>query len=51
MSWVTKKRKLFFCLVEKLLSPHEESNLRPLDSTLRCSTTKPKRLCDEQGLP
>ena len=26
---------------EKILSPHEESNLRPLDSALRCSTTEP----------
>ena len=48
--------KVFFLFVlsrvwdkEKLLSPHEELNLRPLDSTLRCSTTKPKRLYDEQG--
>ena len=24
------------------LSPHEESNLRPSDSTLRCSTTEPQ---------
>ena len=25
---------------EKILSPHEESNLRPSDSALRCSTTE-----------
>ena len=25
---------------EKILSPHEESNLRPSDSTLQCSTTE-----------
>ena len=31
------------------LSPHEESNLRPLDSTLRCSTTEPQRLYSERG--
>ena len=31
----------------KLLSPHEESNLRPSDSALRCSTTEPKRLHGE----
>ena len=30
------------------LSPHEESNLRPLDSTLRCSTTEPQRLYSER---
>ena len=29
---------------EKILSPHEESNLRPSDSALRCSITKPQRL-------
>ena len=31
----------------KLLSPHEESNLRLLDSALRCSTTEPQRLHGE----
>ena len=31
----------------KLLSPHEESNLRPSDSALRCSTTEPQRLHGE----
>ena len=34
---------------EKILSPHEESNLRRSDSALRCSTTKPQTLCGEQG--
>ena len=34
---------------EKILSSHEESNLRPPDSTLRCSTTEPRRLYGEQG--
>ena len=29
---------------EKVLSPHKESNLRPSDSALRCSTTEPQRL-------
>ena len=29
---------------EKILSPHEESNLRPSDSALRCSTTEPQTL-------
>ena len=29
---------------EKLLIPHEESNLRPSDPALRCSTTEPQRL-------
>ena len=28
---------------EKILSPHEESNLRPSDSALRCPTTEPQR--------
>ena len=28
---------------KKNLSPHEESNLRPLDSALRCFTTEPQR--------
>ena len=31
----------------KILSPYEELNLRPLDSTLRCSTTEPQRLYSE----
>ena len=35
---------------EKILSPHEESNLRPSDSTLRCSTTEPQILYGERGL-
>ena len=26
-----------------ILSPHEESNLRPSGSALRCSTTEPER--------
>ena len=34
---------------EKLLSHHEESNLRPLDSALRCSTTESQRLHKERG--
>ena len=29
---------------EKILSPHEKSNLRPSDFALRCSTTEPQRL-------
>ena len=33
----------------KILSPHEESSLRPSDSALRCSTTEPQRLYGEQG--
>ena len=28
---------------EKILSPHEESNLTPSDFMLRCSTTEPQR--------
>ena len=34
---------------EKILSPHEELNLKPLDSVLRCSTTELQRLHSEQG--
>ena len=40
---------MFFVLLrawdkEKILSLHEESNSRPSDSSLRCSTTEPQRL-------
>ena len=35
---------------KRILSPHEESNLRPLDFVLRCSTAKPQRLYGEWGL-
>ena len=35
---------------EEILSPHEELNLRPLDSTLLCSTTESQRLYGERGL-
>ena len=34
----------------KILSPHEEWDLRPSDSELRCSTTKPQKLYGERGL-
>ena len=39
---------MFFVLLrawdkEKILSTHEESNLRPSDSALRCFTTKPQK--------
>ena len=34
----------------KILSPHEESNLRLSDSTLRCSSTEPQRLNGKRGL-
>ena len=30
---------------KKILSPYEESNLRPSDSALRCSTTEPSASC------
>ena len=32
---------------EKILSPHEESNLRLSDSAIQCSTTEPQRLCGD----
>ena len=35
---------------DKILSPNEESNLRPMDSVLRYTTTEPQRLYGEQGL-
>ena len=35
---------------KKILSPHEESHLRPSDSMLRFSTTEPQRLHSERGL-
>ena len=35
---------------ETILSPHEESNLRPSDSALRCCATEPQRLHGERGL-
>ena len=46
-------RKMFFVMSRvwdkgKILSLHEESNLRPLD--FRCSTTEPQRLYGERGL-
>ena len=34
---------------ETILSPHEESNLKPSDSALRCSTTESQRLYREIG--
>ena len=34
----------------KILSPHEESNLKLSDSAFRCSTTEPQRLHGERGL-
>ena len=42
-------KKGVFCLVtsvghRKILSPHEELDLRPSDSALRCSTTEQQRL-------
>ena len=53
MSSVKKHRKMFFFSchkhgTKKKLSPYKESNFRPSDSVLRCSTTKP--LYGEQGL-
>ena len=35
---------------EKILSPHEESNLKPSNTALGCSTTVPQRLHGERGL-
>ena len=35
---------------ENILSPHEESNLRPLNSMLWCPNTEPQGLYGEQGL-
>ena len=51
---VVNKERFFFDLSqawdkEKILSPHEESNLRPSDSVLQCSTTEPQRVHGERG--
>ena len=50
-----KWRKMFFVLSRawdkvKILSPHKESNLKPSDFVLRCSTTEPQRLYGDRGL-
>ena len=51
-----KEIKIFFFVLprawdkEKMLSPHEESHLRPSVSALRCSTADPQRLDGERGL-
>ena len=49
-----KKDVFSFChergTKEKILSPHEESSLRPSNSALRCFTTEPHRLHGEWGL-
>ena len=55
MSSVKEQRKMFFVLSrawdkEKILSPYEESNVRPSDSALRCSATEPQRLYSDRGL-
>ena len=47
------KKDFFFHVIvsmgqKKILSPHEESNPRPSDSMLLCSTTEPQRLHSEQ---
>ena len=39
--FVNRKRKM---------QTHEETNLRPSDSALRCSTTEPQKLYGERGL-
>ena len=51
---ITHWGKMFFTLSwmwdkEKIGSSHEESNLRPSNSALRCSTTGPQRLYGERG--
>ena len=50
---VNKERCLLSCYKlgtkKKILSPHEESNLRPSDSVLQCSTTEPQRVHGERG--
>ena len=44
------KKKAWAWDKEKILSPHEELNLRPLDFALRCPTTELQRLHSERGL-
>ena len=34
----------------EILSHHEESNLRPSDSAVRCSTSEPQSLYSQRGL-
>ena len=50
---VNKERCLLSCYKlgtkKKILSPHEELNLRPSDSVLQCSTTEPQRVHGERG--
>ena len=46
-----EKEKVVFCLVSSVRKkniPHEESNLKPSDSALRCFTTEPQRLYGKQ---
>ena len=54
---VSKEIENYVCFVlsrawdkKKILSPHEELHLRPLDSTPQCSTTEPHRLHGGRGL-
>ena len=54
-NFVCIRERCFFILSqvwdkEKSLSPHEELNLRPLDSVLRYSTTESQRLRGGGGL-
>ena len=49
------EKDVFRCVFDererkKSLSPHEESNLIPADSALRCSTTEPQRLYGERRI-
>ena len=43
-------RKMFFVLSRAWDKDKEQSNLRPSDSVLRCSTTEPQGLYGERGL-
>ena len=54
--YMTNKERKMFSSCHKhgtkvnILYPHQESNLKPSDSALRCSIREPQRLHGERGL-
>ena len=49
ITWAIKKDVFHLIMSAGQRSPHEESNLRPLDFALWCSTTEQQRLYSERG--
>ena len=49
ITWAIKKDFFHLIMSAGQRSPHEESNLRPLDFALWCSTTERQRLYGERG--